>query len=459
MNWNNCFSEASVTNKRNSKDVRSHFQRDYDRLIFSSAFRRLQSKTQVFPLPGSKFVHNRLTHSLEVASVGRSLGAMVGDYISKNHSDSLEKRSKQFYQIELSDVISAACLAHDVGNPAFGHSGEKAISNYFIQSENHKIEGETLRNFFDEWEWSDLCDFEGNANALRVLSQHFKGKSKGGLGLTVTTLASLLKYPCRSLDIDKQYKHRSKYGYFKSEAHIFKSISEHTHMITDNHLVDGYYRHPYVLLVEAADDICYSIIDMEDAHRLGILSSDLIKETLLSLLRTLMDDVQINKVISTVKLLTDKNEMISFLRAKVIGCLVPASAAIFVENEKEILKGSYNKSLINSIKGSEEMLKEIETLSISKIYRHRSVIEIEIAGYNVLFELLKLFVPAALKNKRSSLEKNTLSLIPTQFQCFSEEYTAYQRVRAVIDHIASMTDIYATELYRKLKGIEISGQI
>ena len=208
MEWSKCYSEETIGRRRTSAGPRSHYQIDFDRLIFSSAFRRLQSKTQVFPLPGTSFVHNRLTHSLEVASVGRSLGAIVGNYLAENELAKSDDKSQIFYKIELSNVISAGCLAHDVGNPAFGHSGEEAISHYFRENENEIIGERVLRSYFKGNEWSDLIQFEGNANALRILTQNYVGKGKGGLGLTVSTLASILKYPCESSARNRSFKHR-----------------------------------------------------------------------------------------------------------------------------------------------------------------------------------------------------------------------------------------------------------
>lgn len=455
MNWNNCFSAESVLHKRSESGVRSHYQRDFDRLIFSSAFRRLQSKTQVFPLPGSTFVHNRLTHSLEVASVGRSLGALVGSRIVSELLDKEDMSSIEFYKYDLPNVIASACLAHDAGNPAFGHSGEKAISNYFISFQNTDIENQNLRSYFAEAEWNDLINFEGNANALRVLTQQFIGKNPAGLGLTVTTLASILKYPCSSSEIDRSYKHRKKYGYFQSERDIFLKVASLTGMSIDEYQV--YSRHPFVYLVEAADDICYSIIDMEDAHRLGIIDTRTVSELFMQLISEInRPEDNLESMQSTYLSLTDANEAISYLRAKAINSMVLASADIFMRYHQEILDGDFNNTMVDVLVDTCPVLKEIERISIDKIYNHHSVVEIEIAGYNVMSELLQLFVPAALKSKKSALDESILTLVPRQFRTFGAEVSPYLRTMSVLDHISSMTDTYATELYRKIKGIEIS---
>src|SRR5687768_12186768 len=232
MEFDKIYTERRVGSDKIPSGPRSGFQRDFDRLIFSSAFRRLQNKTQVFPLPGTAFVHNRLTHSLEVASVGRSLGKMTGEKISSLFKSSNED-AYEFYRYELPNVIAAGCLAHDIGNPAFGHSGEKAISAYFIDHAETKIDGKELRSFFNEKEWKDLCTFEGNANAIRVLTHSFRGRFKGGFGLTYTTIASILKYPCEATAMDKKFKHRKKFGFFQSEKETVNEIARELGMIEE----------------------------------------------------------------------------------------------------------------------------------------------------------------------------------------------------------------------------------
>lgn len=198
MNLNQIYTSQRTGNHGATSASRTDFQRDFDRIIFSSAFRRLQNKTQVFPLPGSVFVHNRLTHSLEVSSVGRSLGSVIGDFIVQNFEKELSEDSKNFYQHNLSNVIASACLCHDVGNPAFGHSGEDAIASYFERNEAD------LKQKFSEKEWADLVNFEGNANAIRVLTHQQSGKDLGGTQLTYTTLASIAKYPCEAIAKKKE---------------------------------------------------------------------------------------------------------------------------------------------------------------------------------------------------------------------------------------------------------------
>ena len=455
MNWETIFTIQRIGQQKESAGPRSGFQKDFDRIIFSSAFRRLQNKTQVFPLPGSTFVHNRLTHSLEVASVGRSLGSMVGDKLSREIGDK-SSDSYEFYRYELSNVIAAGCLAHDIGNPAFGHSGEKAISSYFINNASSTIDGTELRLFFNDKEWADLSNFEGNANAIRILTHVFKGRLTAGLGLTYTTIASIIKYPCEAAGLNKQYTHRKKFGFFQSEMKAICDITEKLAMQREEGETVVYKRHPFVYLVEAADDICYSIIDMEDAHRLGILTHELVKESFFHVINCLDANVKYQKrTTETYNKIGDVNEKISFLRARAINLLTTKAAEVFWENRQQILEGTFNDTLLDNIERNWGALEEVMNISNEKIYNHDTVLEIEIAGYNVMSELLGLFVPALLKQNPNHKDKKVLKLFPVQFREFEETELAYQKVLNAFDFISGMTDLYATEMYRKLKGVDI----
>ena len=454
MQFENIFTEKRVGSDKVTPGTRSGFQRDFDRLIFSSAFRRLQNKTQVFPLPGTSFVHNRLTHSLEVASVGRSLGKIIGENIST--SLKAKEEAFEFYRYELANVIAAACLAHDIGNPAFGHSGEKAISSYFIVNADEKMEGTALRDFFSLKEWRDLTAFEGNANAVRILTHSFRGRFTGGFGLTYTTIASILKYPCESVAVDRNWRHRKKYGFFQAEKDTVAEIAEELQMIRESDEPLVFKRHPFVYLVEAADDICYSIVDMEDAQRLGILSKEEVESAYMQILEAI-DKKVADKTHGYYKSVTDTNEAIAFLRARVINLLVSSVAAVFDFNKQKILDGVYNNSLIDDIENVQNALKHVQDISVKKIYGHDTVVQVEIAGFNVMSELLDLFVPALLKEKPSHKEEKILNLFPYQFTEFRETASHYAKVMNALDHLSSMTDEYATEMYKKLKGIVIPG--
>lgn len=434
---------------------RSGFQRDFDRLVFSSAFRRLQNKTQVFPLPGTSFVHNRLTHSLEVASVGRSLGKMIGERIAGRYKG-VSEEDYEFYKYELANVIAAGCLAHDIGNPAFGHSGEKAISAYFVDNAATLIEGHPLRSFFSEEEWGDVSNFEGNANAVRVLTHSFRGRFKGGFGLTYTTIASILKYPCESTAVDRRFKHRKKYGFFQSEKEVMRQLAQELCLIPETASPLVYKRHPFVYMVEAADDICYRVIDMEDAQRLGILRAEEVVDAFVAIMRAInRPGEDVDKTLGYYNDIKDRNEGIAFLRAKLINLLVLQSADVFMDHQLDILNGAFNDTLIDHIERDCPPLKDMMKLSVERIYNHDTVMQIEIAGYNVMSELLQLFVPALLKETPSHKEEKVLKLFPYQFTEFEQTDSRYEKVMSALDLLSGMTDTYATEIYRRLKGIVI----
>lgn len=422
-------------------DARSEFQRDYDRLIFSSPFRRLQNKTQVFPLPGAVFVHNRLTHSLEVASVGRSLGRLFYNLMKKLNPDLDEEIP---YLQEVGNIISAACLSHDLGNPAFGHSGEAAISSFFIEGKGMKY-----RELVTDKQWADLTHFEGNANALRILTHAFNGKDDKGFALTYSTLASIVKYPCAAIDGHvKGILHRKKYGFFEPEKESFERIAQELGIGKDPKNPNGYLRHPLVYLVEAADDICYNIIDLEDAHHLKILSYQEVEDLLLPLcggedLRKRLDS------------LNEKASRVELLRAKAINTLINGCAEAFVKYQDEILAGTFEKSLVDALDDDiVKHMKVISRVSVAQIYNARAVVQIEIAGYRVMNSLLEEFVPAYLKTNKTMFDNKLVALIPSQFH--TDKQDAYSKIRTVLDFVSGMTDIYAVDLYRKIKGIEIA---
>jgi dGTPase len=437
-------------NQLSKKDGRSQFQKDFDRIVFSPAFRRLQDKTQVFPLPESDFVHTRLTHSLEVSVVGRSVGNLVGERILSLHP----KLKKEFTQFHFGEIVAAACLAHDIGNPPFGHSGEDAIAEYF-KNGNGKIFKKEIAN---EKQWNDLVRFEGNAQGFRIITKLLNQDVKGGLQLTYSTLSALNKYPKESLtDIEErnpeQYKNiYKKFGFFQSEKNIFNLVAEKTGLEKPNKEEKYLWsRHPLSFLVEAADDICYSIMDLEDGFRLGLLSFNETESLLLPL---------IHKKDLTGYKNRDDNEKIGYLRAKAISDLVNDIAEAFAENEKGILNGNFNKEFVTVINKSNS-LKKIEKASILKIYRHRSVVEREAAGYEVLGGLLDTFITAYneySENKLSPKNRAIINLIPKRF-FYAEKQNPelYHRLLRIIDFVSGMTDSYAVSIYRKIKGISLPG--
>ncbi|KAA6317443.1 Deoxyguanosinetriphosphate triphosphohydrolase, partial [termite gut metagenome] len=332
------------------QENRSEFQRDYDRLIFSAPFRRLQNKTQVFPLPGSVFVHNRLTHSLEVACVGRSLGNDTARAILIRQPE-----LQNTFLPEIGAIVSAACLAHDMGNPPFGHAGERAISTYFSEGKGLELK-ERLTNA----QWNDFVHFEGNANAFLLLTHQFKGRRKGGFAMTYSTLASIVKYPFSSCLAENQLK----FGFFTSEEDSFRCVADELGLLKLSEQPLKYVRHPLVYLVEAADDICYQMMDIEDAHKLKILTTGETKELLLSY----FDDERRKRIDRTFTIVSDVNEQIAYLRSSVIGLLIKECTAVFLANEEQILSGAFEGSLITRMSARVAMAyKKCTQVSMEKI--------------------------------------------------------------------------------------------
>ncbi|PST83007.1 dehydrogenase [Pedobacter yulinensis] len=442
MEWKDLLSSRrwgyAANPEQDEDSARSQFQRDYDRLIFSSPFRRLQNKTQVFPLPGSIFVHNRLTHSLEVASVGRSLGRIFYQRLKKDHAE-LDRELPLIG--EAGNIVAAAALAHDIGNPAFGHSGEAAISRYFTDGEGLRFRDELLPE-----QWTDFANFEGNANALRIMTHDFKGKGNGQFALTYSTLAAIAKYPCSSdAGKNKNFLHRKKYGFFYSERETFADIADELKLAKEPSDQLIYKRHPLVYLVEAADDICYGVVDLEDAHRLKILSYEEIK----SLLLPICGDERMESRLE--KDMGDDDAKVSLLRAKAINNLIMTCAEIFYREQPAILAGTFNSSLTDSLPGPLlAAWKQIGRISVEKIYNYNSVIQKEVSGYKVMAGLLEEFVPAVVSGQGHYYQK-LVKLIPGQF--LTDRPDTYSKVQSVLDFVSGMTDLYAVELYSKIKGI------
>ncbi len=435
MNWQQMLTSVrfGLEHYRNSThDLRNVFQRDYDRLIFSAPFRRMQNKTQVFPLPGSVFVHNRLTHSLEVSCVGRSLGNNVATALRKKYPEIAEMLDS------IGEIVATACLAHDMGNPPFGHSGEKAIGTYFSEGK-----GKELESLLTPEQWSDCVRFEGNANAFRLLTHQFEGRRKGGFVLTYPAIASVVKYPFPSFSSPKK-----KFGYFDADKADFEKVVT-TLGIPKRADGKGYARFPLVYLVEAADDICYEIMDIEDAHKLRILTTD---ETL-GLLFAFFDEAQQEHIREVMKEVADSNEQIAYLRSSVIGNLVDACTKTFVENEEKILSGTFEGSLIDHInERSRAAYKACTEISVKKIYRSQEVLDVELAGYKIIYMLMEELMNAVF-NPDKAYSRQLLQRIPSQYAIHAE--TPYEKILAILDYISGMTDIYALDLYQKITGMSL----
>ena len=437
MNW-----QQLISNKRFGleqihemrKDDRSEFQRDFDRLIFSAPFRRLQNKTQVFPLPGSIFVHNRLTHSLEVSCVGRSLGDSIATKLLARHPELASTHVS-----EIGAIVSAACLAHDLGNPPFGHSGEKAIATYFSEGK-----GITLQSQLSSMEWEDLTHFEGNANAFRLLTHQFRGRRKGGFVMTYSTLASIVKYPFPSILAGKKLK----FGFFTTEIEDYIKIAEELGIkrLSQEGEPIRYARHPLVFLVEAADDICYQMMDIEDAYKLKLLTPRETKE----LYQLFLDEKKKERVDEVFRLVTDENEQIAYLRATAIGILVKECTQVFMNNEESILEGNFEGALIKHISKPLNMAyQQCTKVAVEKIYRSRDVLDIELAGFHVISTLLELMIDAV-QSPDKAYSELLINRVSSQYDINSP--TLYGRIQAVLDYISGMTDVYALDLYRKIKG-------
>lgn len=418
----------------NNSGIRSDFQRDYDRLVFSSPFRRLQNKTQVFPLPGSIFVHNRLTHSLEVSSVGKSLAREVSIRLrEKYHNEEWVSKLD-----DMGEIVSAACLAHDLGNPPFGHSGEKAISSYFSEGE-----GAVLKSQFTEAEWNDVINFEGNANSFRQLVHQFAGRRPGGFAMTYSMLASIVKYPYSSSHANV----KGKFGFFTSEKEIYEKIATELGILKLGE--EQYVRHPLVYLVEAADDICYQVMDLEDAHKLKIVNTSDAIELMLSFFA----DERKERIQSVMNNVADKNEKVGYLRSCIIGTLVNECANAFVTNEDAILKGEFEGSLIDHISPLvKNAYKVCSDLAYAKIYCASSVVEIDLAGNQIIAFLMKKLIDAV-RFPEKNYSQLLLSIVPQQYEVNAP--TLFGKIQAVLDHMSAMTDVYALDLYRKLNGMSL----
>lgn len=432
MNWEQLLSlkrqgDTSKRLRKEQDDTRLGFEVDYDRVIFSAAFRSLQDKTQVIPLSKTDFVHTRLTHSLEVSVVGRSLGRLVGKKILEKYPYLQEIHGYQAN--DFGAIVAAAALAHDIGNPPFGHSGEKAIGEYFAIGNGLKFKEQ-----LSEKEWQDLIDFEGNANGFSVLTSSRPGV-EGGLRLTYATLGAFMKYPKESLPKKPTSNIADKkYGIFQQDKKFFKEVAEELGLIS-NQTGDtiSYERHPLAYLVEAADDICYTIIDFEDGINLGLVSEDYALEYLIKLVKDAIDTSKYNA-------LTTKEDRISYLRALAIGSLINDAVNIFIENEEQILQGKFPFALTDKSKYKAQM-NDIINLSVKNIYQSREVIEKEINGYQIINNLLDKFITAynsKFEGKETNLDKLLLKILPEKYNI--EKETLYERLLHISHFVSMLTD-------------------
>ena len=439
MNWNDLlslkrFGDQTKRIRKEQDETRLGFEVDYDRIVFSSAFRSLQDKTQVIPFSKTDFVHTRLTHSLEVSVVARTLGRLAGKEILYKHPNLSEIDG--YKSNDFGAIVAAAALSHDIGNPPFGHSGEKAIGYFFSNGKGTKY-----KEMLSDAEYCDLSNFEGNANGFKILVESKDGLP-GGLRLSYGTLGAFIKYPKTSFP---QYKTQNisekKFGVFQSELTFFQELMNSLKIQKNN---SSYARHPLAFLVEAADDICYTIIDFEDGINLGWISESYALEYLLNLVRDQIDKNKFNS-------LKYKSDRMSYLRALAINSLIKESVSIFLENEDKILQGKYNKSLLESSKYKAQM-EDIISLSVKKIYQSKEVVEKEVIGYSVINALMKVFTQASVNkfyNKENSFDSVILKLVPEGVPIISN--SLYKTLLNTTCFIASLSDGKAMEISNKLK--------
>ncbi|MEE3999987.1 deoxyguanosinetriphosphate triphosphohydrolase [Tenacibaculum sp. FZY0031] len=442
MNWEQLlslkrFGDTQKRERAKQDETRLGFEVDFDRIIFSSAFRSLQDKTQVIPLSKTDFVHTRLTHSLEVSVVGRTLGRRVGKVLLERHPH-LKELGYTFN--DFGAIVAAASVMHDIGNPPFGHSGEKAIGEYFKTGK-----GLQYKDQLTDLEYQDLIDFEGNANGFKILTENREG-IQGGLRLSYATLGAFLKYPKESLP-KKPTKHivDKKYGFFQSEKDAFLDVVQDLGLLKKEAEGISYYRHPLAYLVEAADDICYTIIDFEDGINLGLIEEDYALEYMIKLVKYTIDSQKYHSLQHT-------KDRVSYLRALAIGVLINEAVTIFLDNEVAILNGTFDKGLLDKCK-YEAQINDIIKISVDKIYRSKEVVEKEVAGYKIIADLLDVFVTALnnkFDNEQSNYDKLVLNLIPKEYQQDKEDL--YDRIMQISSYVAGLSDGYAIRLHRKIMG-------
>ena len=479
--------EKNKPSRTQFKDPRSHFERDFDQIIFSYPFRRLQDKTQVIPFPEFDFVHTRLTHSLEVASVGRSFGKLVAKLIkNKEKKEVVDEVFKENTPSDIGALIAAACLAHDIGNPPFGHSGEDSISNYFKENDNSK---KRILTTLSKKQKEDFCNFEGNANGFRIIANNY-GR---GINPTCALLGTFTKYPRESYLEKKpsnieELKSQAKYGFFQSEKDIFKNIAKELELIPIEDIGEediAYHRHPLAFLMEASDDIAYGMIDFEDGCRLGLIDFEKKYETIkLRNKENKLKEKEINKspkqILGEIAKLDDSfcedklkefddyKQQLSYLRSKVINILIHQCFEVFKKNYEDIMKGKFDKDLISCI--DQDVIENLEYIKIlvrKYVYQHPPVLQSEASGFEVIEFLINSFITTSYicftcGEEETAKQKKMRSLLPEEFQPENEIQVenlaggeVYNRVLRILDYISGMTDKYAVHLYRRIKGIEI----
>ena len=439
MNWEQLLSLQRYGDKtkrlrKEQDETRLGFEVDYDRIVFSAAFRSLQDKTQVIPFSKTDFVHTRLTHSLEVSVVARSIGRLAGKAILEKHPHLSEIHAYQ--SNDFGAIVAAAALAHDIGNPPFGHSGEKAIGHFFSDGAGAHYKAE-----LNALEYEDLCKFEGNANGFKIVSQSMEG-APGGLRLSAATLGAYMKYPKASLPHKPtQHVADKKFGFYQAQATDFNILAQDLGLTSK---AGAYHRHPLAYLVEAADDICYTIIDFEDGINLGWISESYALEYLINLVKDSIDK-------KTYASLKHTPQRMSYLRALAINSLIKDAVAIFLKNEEAILSGSSPHALLDKSKYAAQ-IDDIISLSVEKVYHSPEVLQKEIVGYKVITTLLEAFTKTAVhefKGQADAYDQLILRLVPNGTPFISN--TLYDTLLNATCYVASLSDGKAMELSKKMK--------
>lgn len=457
MDWESLLNAERLGTKHSSDDSRSRFERDLDRVLFSSEFRRLQNKTQIFPIPKNDYVHTRLTHSLEVASVARSLGRLAADVIID------QVGNDQIRPGDIANIVSAAALAHDIGNPPFGHSGEDAVRRYF------KINESDLKKKFkiSQKEFEDFNSFEGNAAGFRILTNDHPSGREGGLRLTFATIGAFMKYPKSSSDFDqndlcknvseRKSQKRGKFGYFQSEMEQFKVVASKCGLLSfDDNLSSSYCRHPLAFLVEAADSICYTCIDIEDGYHLGYVSFPEIMEKLWPIAKLILNNDPCNpdKELDEIK---TKDEMVGYIRSRAIGNLIKESVEVFRLEYNSIMEGRFDEELTDRINDS-DLFKILSEFNTKKLYNTVKGVQLELAGYEIISGLLNEYITAYGVFKEGKKDhanwnksQKLIGLMPDHFK---PELSAsdYLNILRICDFITRSSDYFAIDLFKKITG-------
>ncbi len=443
MNWQQLIDPTRL-GKSTSQDggERTPFQRDYDRILFSSPFRRLKNKTQIFSLPNNDYVRTRLIHSLEVASVGRSLGRAIGYEVVKRDNLSCS-------EADFGDIVSAACLAHDIGNPPFGHTGESAIGLSFDNwDRNQSPEKTKILETLTNSQKADFRQFEGNAQGFRIVTKLEMKRDRGGMQLTYPTLAAFTKYPRESLissDILNGYAGKSakKFGFFQAEKDLFKEVAETLGLIRRDERYYWWARHPLSFLVEAADDICYSIVDIEDSYRMKCMSFEKAAHFLNAVAQ--VPDLEFRH--------ENENEQIKYLRAKAISVSIKDTVNVFLEHEDDILAGKFDDSLISHGQYHQIIDNEIMSYMRANVYCHPTVLGIQVAGFEVLDKLFFCFLNASIDSNNAK-NRTIFNMLPEEFRS-NDRDSLYHKILKITDYLSGMTDSYATSIFQTISGISI----